>query len=550
MTQFSDMRVVETDVLVLGGGLAGHRAAVAARKSGASVALAYHARGASPHIIGFNVPLGDADRRDCPDAYYEDMVRGGYALNERRLVRALADGAKAALAELVAIGVPFAQSGDKFAQRHLSGNTYARSVFHPNGIGRLALERLIGHCKEIGVQAYSGWRAVALLRDRAEVLGALLVKRNAPELLAIHAGATVLATGGIGAIYSDSTYPSDVAADSYAFALDAGATLIDMEFVQFEPTVVVHPEGCKGMEMPTAMFGDGARLLNAGGERFMFRYNPGHGEMQIEKARMSLCIQREIDAGRGLLDQSVLFDTTGIASDRLESYVSHCKRLRAAGLDPARSAPHVRPAAHSHMGGVLIDQHAFTGVPGLYAAGEAAGGVHGASRIAGNGASDVIVFGGIAGRSAAAQRVDIAGRQWQRVHEQALEGLRRVEGRTGRLRPDKVRPALGEILLEGAGIYRNEGALGRAAARLDDLQQRMNEDMAVEGLGEAVRALQAANMVLVGNIIVAAARARRESRGAHQRTDFTACDDANWLRHTGVSMDTGAAIVLEAVPIR
>jgi succinate dehydrogenase/fumarate reductase flavoprotein subunit len=550
MMQFKDLRIAEADVLILGGGLAGHRAAVAARSSGASVALAYHARGASPHIIGFNVPLGDADPRDNPDAYYEDMVRGGYALNERRLVRALADGAKTALAELDAIGVPFARNGNKFAQRHLSGNTYARSVYHPNGIGRLVLERLIGYCNEIGVQTYSGWRAIALLRDGADVVGALLAKRNTQELLAIHAGATVLATGGIGAIYTDSTYPADVSADSCAFAYDAGATLIDMEFVQFEPTVVVHPEGCKGMEMPTAMFGDGAHLLNADGERFMFRYNPEHGEMQIEKARMSLCIQREIDEGRGLHDRSVLFDTTRIAPDRLESYVSHCRRLRASGLDPATGAPHVRPAAHSHMGGALIDQHTFTGVPGLFAAGEAAGGVHGASRIAGNGASDVIVFGGIAGRAAAGQRVDIAGRQWQHVHDQALQALRQAQGRNGELRPEKVRSAIGEIMLDAAGLYRNESTLARGEARLDALQQRMEQGMAVDGLGDAVRALQAANMVLVARIIIAAARARRESRGAHQRTDFAARDDANWLRHTGVSRDAAGAIALEAVPIR
>jgi len=550
MMQLKDIRIVEADVLVLGGGLAGHRAAAAARRSGASVALAYHARGASPHIIGFNVPLGDADQRDSPDAYYEDMVRGGYELNERRLVRALADGAKLALAELDAIGVPFARNGEKFAQRHLSGNTYARSVYHPNGIGRLALERLIGYCKEIGVQAYSGWRAIALLRDGADVVGALLVKRNTRELLAIHAGATVLATGGIGAIYADSTYPADVAADSYAFAFDAGATLIDMEFVQFEPTVVVHPGGCKGMEMPTAMFGDGAHLLNSNGERFMFRYNPGHGEMQIEKAKMSLCIQREIDEGRGLPDHSVLFDTTTMPADRLESYVSHCKRLRAAGLDPATSAPHVRPAAHSHMGGALIDERTFTGVPGLFAAGEAAGGVHGASRIAGNGASDVIVFGGIAGKAAASQRLDIAGRQWQRVHDQALQALRRAQERTGELRPEEVKIAVREILLEAAGLYRSEGTLARGASRLEELQQRMDEGMALDGLGDSVRALEAANMVLVARMIVATARERRESRGAHQRTDFAERDDANWLRHTGIKKDETGAIALESVPLR
>ncbi len=550
MMQFKDIRIAQADVLVLGGGIAGHRAAVAARGSGASVALAYHARGASQHIIGFNVPLGDADQRDSADAYYEDMVRGGYALNERRLVRALADGAKPALAELDALGVPFARIGGKFAQRHLSGNTYARSVYHPNGIGRLILDRLMACCEESGVQAYSGWRAIALLRDGADVVGALLVKRNTQELLAIHAGATVLATGGIGAIYADSTYPADVAADSYAFAFDAGATLIDMEFVQFEPTIVVHPEGCKGMEMPTAMLGDGAQLLNADGERFMFRYNPDHGELQIEKARMSLCIQREIDEGRGLADRSVLFDTTKVAGDRLESYVSHCRRLRAAGLDPATSAPHVRPAAHSHMGGVLIDERTFTGVPGLFAAGEAAGGVHGASRIAGNGASDVIVFGGIAGKAAAKQRLAIATRPWRRIHDQALQALRRAHGGSGKRPPDEVKRAVREIMLETAGLYRNEGTLASGATRLEELQHCIDAGLKADGPGDAVRAVQAANMVLVGCMIIASARKRRESRGAHQRTDFATRDDANWLRHTGIKRDRTGAIALESVPIR
>jgi succinate dehydrogenase/fumarate reductase flavoprotein subunit len=202
------------------------------------------------------------------------------------------------------------------------------------------------------------------------------------------------------------------------------------------------------------------------------------------------------------------------------------------------------------MGGALIDERTFTGVPGLFAAGEAAGGVHGASRIAGNGASDVIVFGGIAGNAAANQRLDIAGRQWQRVHDQALQALRRAQGRIGELRPEDVKIAVREILLEAAGLYRNEGTLARGASRLEELQHRIELGMAVDGLGDSVRALEAANMVLVGRMIVAAARERRESRGAHQRTDFAARDDANWLRHTGVTKDRTGAIALKTVPIR
>ncbi len=543
-------QVAATDVLVLGGGLAGHRAAAAARRAGAEVVLAYHGRGASQHIIGFNVPLGHADPRDTPDVYFEDMVRGGYGLNERRLVRALADGAAPALAQLEAIGVPFARAGEGYAQRHLSGNTYARSVYHPQGIGRLALERLSAHCAGIGVQVYSGWKALALLREGAEVVGALLAKRNSPELLAVHAGATVLATGGIGAIYADSTYPADVAADSYAFAYRAGATLIDMEFVQFEPTVVVHPAGCRGMEMPTAMLGDGAILVNAEGERFMFRYNPGHGELQIEKARMAQCIQREIDAGRGLPDASVLFDTRPVAAERLESYVAHCKRLRAAGLDPARSPAHVRPAAHSQMGGVLIDERTFSGVPGLYAAGEAGGGVHGASRIAGNGASDVIVFGGIAGEAAAGRRLDLAGREWPRIHAAAIESVRGAGGSASAASPEQIKVQVCAIMLQAAGLFRSESTLARGAAQLDELQQSVDAGLALKDRGDIVRALEAANMVLVGRMIVAAARARRESRGAHQRSDFPSGDDANWLRHTGIRRDAAGAMLLEPVPIR
>jgi succinate dehydrogenase/fumarate reductase flavoprotein subunit len=554
MIQSWNVQVTEADVLVLGGGLAGYRAAEAACKAGASVALAYEGRGASPYIIGFNVPLGHEDGRDNPEIYFTDIVQGGCALNDLRLVRVLVNGAVPAFAELETIGVPFArtaETGGRFAQRHLSGNAYPRSVYHPDGVGKIMLERLIVHSGEIGVKVHAGWKAINLLRDGADVVGALLVKHDTGEFMAIHACATVLAMGGCGAIYADSTYPSDVKSDSYAFALDAGATLIDMEFVQFEPTVVVHPEGCKGMEMPTAMFGDGACLVNANVERFMFRYNPEHGEKRIDKATMALCIQREIDEGRGLPDRTVCFDTTQVSADRLESYVSHCKRLRAAGLEPTLAAPHVRPAAHSHMGGVLIDEQAFTGVQGLFAGGEAAGGVHGASRIAGNGATDAIVFGGIAGRSAARQRLHLEGRPWHSIHDEAYDAVRCALRGGTTMHPEEAKAAVRKIMLSSAGLYRSEDTLSRGEMDLDELQRRMDAGMTSTCMRDAVCALEATNMVRVCRIIVAAARKRRESRGAHQRTDFPAHDDALWLHHIGIrkKRDDGT-MTLENVPIR
>lgn len=528
-----EVEVIEADVLVLGGGLAGLRAAVAARQAGASVVQAFHGRGASHYIIGFNVPLGHADPRDSPEIYYEDTMRGGSDLNEPALVRALADGAIPALAELQSIGVPFARVDGKFAQRHLSGNRYPRSVFHPQGIGKLAVEHLTAHAEAIGVQAMAGWKAVALLEDAGEVVGALLLKLNAGRLAAVRAKATVLATGGIGAIYGDSTYPLDVASDSYAMAWAAGAPLIDMEFVQFEPTVIVFPEGAQGMEMPTAMLGEGAHLLNAEGERFMFRYNPGNGERQIEKAKMALAIQSEIDAGRGFPDGTVAFDTTVLSPGKLESYVSHCRRLRTSGVEPTTEMPRVRPAAHSLMGGTQVDAETRTAVPGLFAAGEAAGGVHGASRIAGNGATDVIVSGGLSGRAAArhAAAVSSRGRDWARVEDEAVEPLRAATGREEGVSPDDVKKAVREVMRAGVGLRRSRAGLEATLAKLGVFEAELAAGARAPTPRDGVRALEAANMVTSAKLVTRAALERTESRGAHQRTDHPDRDDAHWLRH-------------------
>ena len=544
-----DIEVVEADVVVLGGGVSGFRAAAAAASSGASVVHAYRARGASQYIFGFNVPLAHKDARDTPETYFEDIVRGGYRLNDRGLVQTLVNGAPAALKELVDIGVSFAREGEKFDQLGLSGNTYPRSVYHPQGLGPLAIGKLDEQCARLGVAKYAGWKAIALLQDGAEVVGALLAKINSTKLLAVHARATVLATGGIGTIYADSTYPADVAADSYAMAHAAGATLIDMEFVQFEPTVVVHPEECRGLVMPTAMFGEGAQLLNAQGERFMYRYNPEHGEMRIEKARMAHCIQREITEGRGFPDGTVAFDTTVVPPHRLENHVEKIKRLRAKGFEPTREAPRVRPAAHSHMGGVQIDGRTWSGVPGLFAAGEAAGGVHGASRLAGNGASDVFVFGGIAGREAAASGLQLAGRSWALIHDRAVEPLRTAVGRSGPARPDEIKVAVREALLGAAGLYRDRNGLTAGLQRLDALGGEVAQGLATGDLREAVRALEAANMVTVARFIMMSALQREESRGAHQRIDFPETDDKQWLRHVALR-PAGAGVSVENTAVQ
>ncbi|MFW7344054.1 FAD-binding protein [Pollutimonas sp. H1-120] len=530
----ASIETVDTDVLVLGGGLAGYRAANAARRSGAKVVIAYQAKGASQHIIGFNVPREGADSPDSIEAYARDTIEGGYGINDRRLVEVMAGNAAAALRDLIEIGVPLQFDGGVIARRHLSGNTFARSVYHPNGIGRLAVSRLVELSDEQGIQKLAGWKAISLLQHASSVVGALLCRRDGTRMVAVRAASTVLAMGGVGAIYGNSTYPPDITADSYAFALDSGATLIDMEFVQFEPTVIVEPGPCCGMEMPTAMFADGATLRNRLGQRFMLEHNPGHGEMQIEKAKIALAIQSEVSAGRAEKEGTVLFDTSNIPPSRLESYIAHCKRLRLAGIDPGRGPIWVKPAAHSHMGGIRIDANCHTGIQGLYAAGEASGGVHGASRIAGNGGSDAIIFGGIAGAAAASGRRKLSGLPWAGIVASAMEKLTSLPDRADGPRPEDIKNAVRQTMLDHAGIVRTERDLLSALEDLRILHDELRAGLCLDKPADRVKALEAISFIMAAKAVSRSCLERTESRGAHWRDDYPIRDDRNWMCHVSV----------------
>ena len=539
---------LSADVLVIGGGIAGFQAAVAAAKAGASVILAHAAYGASPYVLGVNAPLAHEDPADTPAVYAEDMIRGGYGLNDRRLVRVLAQEAAPAVMELAALGVPFARGDGRFRQRHLSGNTYPRSLYVADGTGRAILDRLSASADALGVSRLSGYRALRLLEEGGAVRGALLFSKQQDALMAVGAGAVVLAAGGIGRIYEDSTYPVDVASDSYALALETGARLIDMEFVQFEPTVTVFPEACRGLEMPTAMLGDGAHLINAAGERFMLRYNPEHAEKRIEKARLSLCIQQEIDEGRGFPDRSVIFDTTRLDPATLEGYVTHCRRLRAGGLDPARESPRIRPAAHSAMGGVMIDDRCRSDVPGLYVCGEAAGGVHGASRLAGNGGGEIVVFGRVAGRAA-------GGVRGSNVDPVPLARTALVElGDTCRRAPGvdavEAAAALGGMMTASCGLYRDADGLGALLGRIRAARADWRGGGVAETLADLAVNRSLHNILITAEAVVAAALMRTESRGAQQRRDFPARDDANWSCHIATRRVADGTLVRSTVPVQ
>jgi len=500
-------------------------------------------------MICANVPLGSVDPRDSVDVYADDMIKGGYAINDRRLVETMATNAIASFEDLVALGVPFVREGSGYAQRLLAGNSYPRGVYtSTGGMGPVIMDTLFRAGVESGVQAWPASYVIGLLREQEGVAGALLADYRKGTLSAVRARTVVLAMGGIGRLYDASTYPADVSSDSYAIALEAGATVIDMEFVQFEPTVTVFPEGARGMEMPTAMLGDGAQLLNALGERFMFRHNPQHGERLIEKAKMSFCIQQEVDEGRGLPDGTVYFNTLTVPVDRLESYVSHCKRLRNSGLEPTKEMPRVRPAAHSQMGGVKIDAAGFTGIPGLFACGESSGGVHGASRMAGNSGAETLVMGWVVGRAAAANAKQ--GRSLstsQHGMDHLLDDLFR--GRSGAEDAMEIRREAGKVMVEKAGLYRDEKKL-KDGLRSIELLQRRAAELPNGSFREAVDGRTTRNMLRVGAVILESALMRTESRGAHRRTDFPSQDDSRWLKHVAFRLTPdGADVASDLVEI-
>ncbi|HEX7386745.1 MAG TPA: FAD-binding protein [Castellaniella sp.] len=538
-----DPDVVISDVLVLGGGAAGYQAATAAARSGARVSLVARARGASPFILGFNASLAQGTPGDSAEQFYQDTLVGGYNLGEPRLIRALVEQAPVAFEELRRLGVPFEMHEGRPALRHLSGSRYARSVYVARGTGNAVLRALTSEAKVLGVDEHPGLRVLSLLVLDGRVWGALAVDPRAGRLTAFLASNTVLAMGGIGGIYGDSTYPADVVGSSYALALDAGAVLRDMEFVQFEPTVVASPDGVRGMEMPTAMIGDGAVLKNALGERFMCRYHPDGCEKQIEKAQMALFIQKEIDEGRGTSDGAVYFDATVLSPQVLNGYVSHRQRLFKAGVDPQTQPVRVHPAAHSLMGGVSIDARCHSSVPGLLVCGEAAGGLHGASRIAGNGAADAITFGRLAGLSACEGELRSTRPQHQRVLD-LVRSLVVVEDGGEDVESVQTHINMVAALMSTAfGIRRTGSAMTEGVRTLTTL----HDEICAQWTGSPLHPLaRARTITLVALSVARSALARQESRGAHFRADYPERDDQRWQRSNFVRLGHDGDAVLDA----
>ena len=405
-----DWRELSADVLVIGQGVAGLMAAFTAAEAGARVLVVGIGNGASSWLQGVNVPLGHGDPRDTPAALEADILREGHGLSDPALARATAEEAPAAFETLLRIGVDFARDGVRFRQRHASGSTFARCCYVASAMwGPVAMQALRTALRTMPQATFLRARMARLLREDGRVIGAVGAEERDGRPVLIHAPAVILASGGLGDLYEHSTYPAETYGASYAMALAAGADLSGMEFIQFEPLVGYAPADIRGYVIPTTLFGDGAFLRDAAGRRFLLEERP-QGEAGIGKEELVYAMAGMERAGRALPSGAVWFDATQVPAATLQAYPWFWRFLTKHGIDPSRQPIEVLPAAHTCLGGVAVDVARRTTLPGLYAAGEAAAGLHGAGRLAGGSGTDVIVSGRRAGLTAASEGVPAASR--------------------------------------------------------------------------------------------------------------------------------------------
>ncbi|MEM3439790.1 MAG: FAD-binding protein, partial [Candidatus Bathyarchaeia archaeon] len=497
---------IETDVLIIGGGGAGLMAAIAAAERGAEVDLISKGECSTREISALNVPLGHEDPRDGPEAHYEDTMRGGCFINDEGLVRALVLGAKPALERLEALGVRFNKRGDLYAQRLVSDSTYPRSLFFDDSLGIELMDKLLRGARERGVKIHEGLMGARLLIGEGRAAGAVAIDMEKGEEVAFVARATVLASGGAGQIYQFTTNAECMTGDGYAMAYEAGAELVDMEFVQFEPTIVAHPPECRGLLIPTALLLKGAKIRDGDGAEFLRSY-------RLPKSELAREIHARILEGRGSDRGTVFFDATGLPEEVVKrGFPRIWGALRSRGVDLCGDLVEIAPAAHYMMGGVRIDADCRTSIPGLYAAGEVAGGIHGANRIAGN-SIDIAVFGARAGEEAAkwAERSTVKGAA---IPDKGSKVKFVERGRD----PSEVKGLIKEIMQTRASVIRDGEGLGEGLRLVAGLLKPLQFDAA----SKPHQAQEAANMLLVSEMILWAALQREESRGFHFRKDHPA----------------------------
>ncbi|NLX48893.1 MAG: fumarate reductase subunit A [Methanospirillum sp.] len=512
-----DNGVSTTHVLVIGSGGAGVRAAIEAAEHGPVVLLSKTIAGkggCTPMAEGgYNAVLREGD---SPELHVADTLRGGAYLNDPALVDALVREAPDRVRELVSWGAVFDVGPEGgVAQRPFGGQQFPRTCYAGDRTGHEMMVTLMDRLAATGVTVVHESAAVELLLDDGRCAGAVALDGDGAAGVYL-ADAVVMATGGGTQVYDISTNSSSGTGDGYALGYRAGAELIDMEMVQFHPTGAIHPYDARGRLVTEAVRGEGGRLLNRLGERFMARYDPERMELSTRDV-VARAIATEVLEGRGTERGGVWLDVTHLSARQVEERLPiMLEQFLAFGVDIRTEPMEVAPTAHHIMGGLRITPDCATTLPGLFACGECSGGVHGANRLGGNALAETQVFGRRAGLSAGRSPVREKG-VTPGIDRQLGALRRRFDGfRDGEVPPASVVRRLKETMWCGAGIYRDRGQLAGALAGIEVLK---HERLLARTDRNLLDCCTAANMLLTAELICRAALLRPECRGAHTRLD-------------------------------
>jgi succinate dehydrogenase / fumarate reductase flavoprotein subunit len=526
----SSFRSNVANVLVIGTGAAGLRAAIAAHQAGSEVVVVGKRRRDDAHTVlaagGINAALGTVDPQDSWQQHYADTLREGYFLADPRMVELMARKSPAAVLELADWGAPFARTADgRLDQRFFGAHRWRRTCYAGDWTGRAILRTLTAKVAELGLTVIDDQYVAQLLVADGTCFGALAFDLETGERTVFLADAVVLAAGGHTRIWRRSSSRRDEnTGDGMYLALRAGCRLADMELVQFHPTGMVAPEEAAGTLVTEAVRGEGGQLKNAAGERFMARYDPERMELSA-RDRVALANYTEITQGRGGPHGGVFLDISHIGKDRILERLPRMYRqfLELQMLDISRQPMEVAPTAHYSMGGVVVHPatHA-TDVAGLYAVGEVAAGLHGANRLGGNSLAETVVFGRRAGEAAAAwsasRDLQVRSRQVVRAADQELSGFIRPGSEFAR----PLQRALRDTMWEHCGVVRDQAGLQQGldrVAELRDLASQVDVRPSSEGYTDLAHVLDLRASLLAAEATLRGALARRESRGAHQRRD-------------------------------
>lgn len=533
-------REYKCDVLVIGSGGAGCKCGIVASHNGSDViivskGLTFKSGCTMLAEGGYNAVFGYVDEEDSLQLHIQDTLKGGAFINDLELVYKLVNESPKQLMELESYGSLFDRQDDgRLNQRAFGGQSYRRTCFKGDQTGH---EMMVGLRQEVireNIITHEEVMITKLLfnKEHTKIVGAMGISLKDSAIIIYNSKTTVMASGGSGWLYPVTSNALQKTGDGTVMAYNAGADIMDMEMVQFHPTGMLYPKSRRGVLITEAVRGEGGYLINKNNERFMINYDPR--QELATRDIVARSIYTEIQEGRGTESGGVYLSVTHLPDEQVQTKLqTMVQQFKDIGIDITKEPMEVAPTAHHMMGGIKINKKCETNLENFYAAGEATAGVHGANRLGGNALADTQVFGNAAGIQASQQvkKIDFEEIDSTEVTSE-IERIENVWSK-GTYKPEELKQSIQEIMWKYVAIVRNETGLKQALKELDEIEEK-SKDMDVPDFKEYNEplkvALEVVNMIQLGKLIIKSALLRKESRGAHYRSDYPELNDEEYLK--------------------